>query len=172
MKGLFNIYLLTSIVISIGVFFISSRLRHQPINQLKETLQKALSGKDLSHDYSAEYIRMVKEAYFPKGYSNSVSFLKPEIIDRIPDDSFFIISLRQLITKGAQESNDLPTAEFEGENMLISSFHVKAKKNFDIIVTLKKVGGRYVFSKISNLYLLLYYHPENRKIFEQFGLLK
>lgn len=172
MKQVLSIYLLTSMLISIGLFYFSYKLRLQPMYELRKLMEPAAREENLSHIYSLDYIAKIKAAYFEPRNSTGLSFLKPELASSIPNDSIFVISLRQIIASGTQSYSDFPTVKFGNatKDTLFCSFHVKAKENFDVTVTLKKTEGKYLFNDISNLPILLHYYPENLKAFDHFNV--
>ena len=169
MKIFFNIYLLTAVVISLFIFFFSYQLRLQPMYQFKIVGEKFFVGKNFSNAYSTDYLHQLKTAYFHQPLKGSDSIYNASWVNSIPNDSIFSISFQQIVKAGFLGYFDFPTITSENQNTLVSRFHVKAQKNFDIVITLKKMNNDFVCHKIENLPLLLYYYPDNRKAFEKFN---
>jgi uncharacterized protein YkuJ len=165
MKQLLNIYVGSAIAISIVIFTISYMLRQQPIYEMRKTILDAMSGQQLSQRYSAEYIGMVKEAYFHTGNKDTTN-LKNDCVVNTPNDSIFLMSLKQIISACGGAAQDFPIVRFEENGTLKGKLYIREKENFYIDISFKKDGDKYIFDKISNISLLLHYHPEFR---QQFG---
>ncbi len=161
MKAHLNIYTFTSLSIAIGLFFVSYQLRKEPMYQLKKTIESVFKSENLSSAYSPKYLNSVKQIYNLGQFQDSLSHPNPTIIS---DDSIFLISLQQIISASNNSYADFPIVILKKDTLIVH-FHAKAKKNFDIVIKLVKEKGYFVFSEISNLHLLLYFHPEYRKAF-------
>ncbi len=161
MKPFLNRYIATSLFIALGIFFLSYQLRREPMYQLEKTIEPILQSKNLSNAYSENYLNSIKERYSLAQHHDSL--LAP-CLTTISDDSIFLISLQQIISVSNNSYADFPNVTLEKDTLLVR-FHAKAKKNFDIIVLLVKENEHFVFSDISNLNLLLYFHPEYQKAF-------
>lgn len=170
MKNIFNIYCCIAIAIAGILFFLSFELRDQPAYKFSQIAHQAFRGENLSSIYSDSYLDTIKKYYFYQADHTNDSTFNSEVAEKIPKDSIFLISLQQIVLAGIHDSNQFPTVTSGEGDGIVCRLHVKARKNFDIVLQLKKVNQSYVLDKISNLNLFLDYYPSKRKAFEKFGI--
>jgi hypothetical protein len=163
-KNIINIYFFIALTIAGVLFFLSLQLRNQPVYKFLQITRQAYRGENLSEIYSDDYLITIKRHYFyPSNHlDDSIQ------VEKIPRDSIFLISLQQIVFAGIHESNQFPTVNSVKGDDIVCRLHVKARKNFDIVIRLKKRNSSYIFSEISNLNLFLDYYPDSRKAFAKF----
>lgn len=113
--------------------------------------------------YTSNYINTVRKAY-----TNKLLF-RDALMDSLPidNDFLFFLSLHQIINNFSVNANPYPLVIKKNNERLSCTFQMIAKRNFNLQIELKKEDNNYVFDKISNLTLLLDYHPEYLDVFDK-----
>lgn len=143
-----------NVVLSLGtlalLLYLAYALRQQPVYQFLRVTKQAYTGQELASLYTPPYIEQIREAF---GLTNSETA-------SMPDDSLFLLSLQKIIYYGIHKSNQYPTVRYLPSGEVQCRLHMKAYQNFDIIITMSKTKGRYVYHNIQNLPMFLKYFPE------------
>lgn len=139
--------LLVSVILLSWAYY----LRTRPIYFLQDTISHTLKSDKPSIYYSRKYIEKVHCIF-----ASNNTFASPIFLS---DDSLFLITLDQVIRSSNVATQDYPTAFFSSDT-IISRFHVKSRKNFDVVFILTKADNHYLFANIYGLDTLLVYYPQ------------
>ena len=156
MKQLLNIHTLIALVFASVLFAFLYQLNRQPLRVAINTFNYAMEKSGDKPAYTNNYIKMVRSVYGQKLKQRNV-LLDTMAID---NDSLFMISLQQIVKNFSVNANPYPIVEQKKDESLWCSFQMIARKNVTLRIQLKKVNESYVFNEISNLNMLLSYHPE------------